>query len=125
MNTPLYLRRRLLPSGAETVSGSNSRPRPSELAGAPFIAVVFNGNGRVLDFFPGTNTGEASGPALRAYVARQEDWDKLGAAGKARVTDPPMWDLYRWVNGRYIAENRVEAASAPAAAATEPAPTSD
>lgn len=125
MNTPLYLRRRLLPSGAETVSGSNSRPRPTVLPASPFIAVVFNGKARVLDFFSGSNPGEASGPALRAYVQRQEDWEKLGAQGKPRVADPPMWDLYRLVDGRYVSENRIPAADASPTETPAPAPASD
>lgn len=93
MDSPVYLKRIVKADGSETVTGSSARPRQSDLPAKPYIAVVFNGKGRVLDWFGGETEGEAAGPALRAYVDRERHWAALGAAGKQRVEDPPMWDL--------------------------------
>lgn len=101
METPIYLRRRLLENGAETITGTNVRPRSNPLPGAPFIAVVFNGRGRVLDWFSGTTEMAAADPALAAYAQRDAYWTRLGEAGKPRVSDPPVWQLYELVDGRY------------------------
>lgn len=102
METPLYLRRILLPEGAETITGSNARPRRCALPGAPFIGVVFNGRGRVLDWFAGETQVAAIEPALEAYVEREKSWTKLGAANKPRPVLPPVWGAYQLTDGRYV-----------------------
>lgn len=123
MDTPVYLKRLVKPDGTEAVTGSSARPRASNLPGKPYIAVVFNGRGRVLDWFAGETQGEASGAAMRAYVERQRQWEALGAAGKSRVFDPPMWDIYLLFAGRYVRQ-RGSSTAAPPAPAEDEAPAS-
>lgn len=57
-----------------------------------YVAVVFNGAGRELSRHRGSNPGEARGPAMRAWQARQARWEALK---RKSPKDPPMWDLYR------------------------------
>ncbi len=124
MDTPVYLKRLVKPDGTEAVTGSSARPRTSNLPGKPYIAVVFNGRGRVLDWFAGESEGEAGGAALRAYVERDRQWTALGAAGKPRVADPPMWDLYLLFAGRYVRQRSLPPAAPTAdpVAGESPAP---
>lgn len=121
MDSPIYLRRIVKPDGSETVTGSSARPRQNDLPAKPYIAVVFNGRGRVLDWFAGETEGEASGPALRIWMDRQRQWEALGAVGKSRVPDPPMWDLYVLFSKRYIRQRGIPPIETPDPA-PDPAP---
>lgn len=65
----------------------------TSLLDAPFIGVVFDGNGHEISRAYGAEKGEASGQALRVWEMAQYNWQSTPPA--QRPADPPMWELYR------------------------------
>lgn len=57
-----------------------------------FVAVLFDGNGKVISTHPNEREKHAQNAVMREFIESQKAWE--AAAPAARPADPPMWDLY-------------------------------
>lgn len=89
MDTPKYITFKQTKDGRiYRVEGFDTSINNS-ISGPRFVAVIFTGDGKVMDTVHAEKIEEINPRALRAYYRAQESW-----AASSRVKDPPMWDRY-------------------------------